>query len=240
MSVHLVGGGWQDEPDGVAYAAFVAEAAARAARDGRERPRIAVVAVREDADEHAQKLLVALAPAGAVEPLVTAVAEGAVVPAGAFAQADGILIGGGLTPAYRDALEPLFETIRDLVGDGVPYLGFSAGSAIASTNALVGGWLIGGVAIAPEDVAEDLDDVTVLPGIGLVDVSIDVHVAQWGALSRLVAATEAGLVDAGVGIDENTVLIAGSGALRVAGAGSVWRVTASEQGVLVSTMGATA
>jgi cyanophycinase len=94
--------------------------------------------------------------------------------------------------------------------------------------------------VCPEDTAEDLDEVTVLPGIGLIDVSVDVHVAQWGALSRLVAAVEAGLVDAGVGIDENTVLIAGSGALRVAGAGSVWRVTTSEQGVLVSTMGGTA
>lgn len=240
MSVHLVGGGWQDEPDGVAYVAFVREAAERAARAERDIPRIAIVAIREDADEHVEKLLAALAPAGDVAPHVTAVAEGAVVPADAFADVDGILIGGGLTPAYRDAIEPHFEAIRDLVGDGVPYLGFSAGSAIAATNALVGGWLIGGVAIAPEDVAEDLDDVTVLPGIGLVDVSIDVHVAQWGALSRLVAAAEAGLVDAGVGIDENTVLIAGSGALRVAGAGSVWRVTASEQGVLVGTMGATA
>jgi cyanophycinase len=166
--------------------------------------------------------------------------EGGRVSRDAFADVDGIIVGGGLTPAYRDALEPQFGTIRDLVGDGVPYLGFSAGAAIAASNALVGGWTIGGVPVCPEDTAEDLDEVTVLPGIGLIDVSVDVHVAQWGALSRLVAAVEAGLVDAGVGIDENTVLIAGSGALRVAGAGSVWRVTTSEQGVLVSTMGGTA
>jgi cyanophycinase len=240
VSVHLVGGGWQDEPDGVAYAAFVHEAAQRASAAGRETPRVAVVAIREDGDEHAAKLRAAIAAAGPVDAHVTAVHEGRRVPHDAFADIDGIVVGGGLTPAYRDALEPHFDTIRALVGDGVPYLGFSAGAAIAAADALVGGWLIGGVQIAPEDVAEELDDVTVVPGIGLVDVSVDVHVAQWGALSRLVAAVEAGLLDAGVGIDENTVLIAGSGALRVAGAGSVWRVTTSEQGVVVSTMGGTA
>jgi cyanophycinase len=240
VSVHLVGGGWQEEPDGVAYAEFVREAAARASDSGRETPRVAVIAIREDGDEHAAKLVAAIAPAGPVDAHVTAVREGRRVPQDAFADVDGIVIGGGLTPAYRDALEPHFDTIRGLVGEGVPYLGFSAGSAIAAANALVGGWLIGGVQIAPEDVAEELEDVTVLPGIGLVDVSVDVHVAQWGALSRLVAAVEAGLVDAGVGIDENTALIAGNGALRVAGAGSVWRVTTSEHGVVVSTMGGTA
>ena len=239
MGIHLVGGGWQDEPDGRAYAAFVAEATERGRAEGRETPRVAVVAIREDAADHAAKLLAALEPAGEIDPWVTAVPEGARVSHDAFADVDGIIVGGGLTPAYRDALAPQFGTIRDLVGDGVPYLGFSAGAAIAASNALVGGWLIGGVPVCPEDTAEDLEEVTVLPGIGLIDVSVDVHVAQWGALSRLVAAVEAGLVDAGVGIDENTALIAGSGALRVAGAGSVWRVTTSEQGVLVSTMGGT-
>ena len=80
----------------------------------------------------------------------------------------------------------------------MPYLGFSAGAAIAAERALVGGWRIGGVAVSPEEASEGLDELTVAPGIGLVDVAIDVHVAQWGTLSRLVAAVEAGLVEGGL------------------------------------------
>jgi len=237
VSVHLVGGGWQGEPDGVAYALFVREATARAAAAGRDLPRVAVVAVRDgDAADHADRLIAASAPAGRIDAVVTAVGERDAVPAAAFDDVDGILIGGGLTPAYRDRLEPHFDVIRALVLAGVPYLGFSAGSAIASAGALLGGWRIGGIEIAPEEVCEDLDDVTVLPGIGLIDIAVDVHVAQWGALSRLVAAAEAGLIDAGVGIDENTVLVAGDGPLRVAGAGNVWTVTRTDQGVLVRTL----
>ncbi|HWT32278.1 MAG TPA: peptidase S51 [Microbacterium sp.] len=240
MSVHLVGGGWQDEPDGVAYASFVREATARATASGREIPRIAVIAVRdEDAAEHADRLVAAMRVAGDLEPVVTAVGETGTVPAGAFADVDAIVIGGGTTPAYRDVLEPHFDVIRDLVGAGIPYLGFSAGSVIAASAALVGGWRIGGVEVAGEDINEGLDEVTVRGGIGLVDVSVDVHVAQWGALSRIVAAAEAGLIDAGIGIDENTVLIAGSGPLQVAGTGSVWRVTTSERGIAVSTISST-
>ena len=74
-------------------------------------------------------------------------------------------------------------------------------------------------------------------GIGLVDVAIEVHVAQRGMLSRLVAAVESGLVAGGLGIDERTALIVGDGGLRVEGTGSVWRVLPTEGGVLVSTIG---
>jgi cyanophycinase len=93
---------------------------------------------------------------------------------------------------------------------------------------------IGGVAVSPESAAEELDEVTVLEGIGLIDV----HAAQWDTLSRLVAATEAGLIDGGVAIDEATVLIVGTGALQVRGAGSVWKVTGGAAGVSVSTLAA--
>ncbi|MFD4422782.1 peptidase S51 [Agromyces sp. NPDC058484] len=239
MSVHLVGGGWQDAPDGVEYAAFLVEATLRATAAGRDRPRIAVVSVRDgDHDEHAARLIAAASPAGEFEPHVTAVAHDGAVPATAFAEVDGILVGGGLTPVYRDLLEPHFGELRRLVASGVPYLGFSAGAAIAAERALVGGWRIGDVAVSPEEAAEDLDEITVVPGIGLVDVTIDVHVAQWGTLSRLVAAVEAGIVEGGLGIDECTVLVVGDGGLRVAGQGSVWRVLPAESGVAVGTIGA--
>lgn len=239
MSVHLLGGGWQDAPDGAVFAAFLDEAAFRAAASGRDEPRIAVVAVRDgDGAAHAAALVEAALPARAFEPHVTAVELDGVVPATAFADVDGILIGGGLTPVYRDLLEPHFGELRRQVAAGVPYLGFSAGAAIAAERALVGGWRIGGVAVSPEEASEDLDELTVAPGIGLVDVSIEVHVAQWGTLSRLVAAVEAGLVLGGLGIDEQTALIVGAGGLRVAGHGSVWRVLPAESGVTVGTIGA--
>ncbi len=239
MSVHLVGGGWLDEPDGDVFAAFLGEAQARADAAGREAPRIAVVAVRNgDGLDHAERLVAAAVPAGAFEPVMTTVDLAGPVPGSAFAGVDGILVGGGLTPAYRELLEPHFDELRRQVAAGVPYAGFSAGAAVAAERALIGGWRIGGVAVAPEEAAEDLDEVTVAPGIGLVDVAIDVHAAQWGTLSRLIAAVEAGLVEGGLGIDEHTALIVGEGGLRVAGRGSVWRVLPAEQGVLVSTIGA--
>ena len=75
-------------------------------------------------------------------------------------------------------------------------------------------------------------------GIGLIDVTIEVHVAQRGVLSRVVAAAEADLIAGALGIDERTALIVGDGILRVEGAGNVWRVLPTDRGVLVSTVGA--
>ena len=109
---------------------------------------------------------------------------------------------------------------------------------IAADHALIGGWWSATSPVAPEETGEDLDEVTIAEGIGLVDLAIDVHAAQWGTLSRLVAAPRLGLVDGGVAIDEFTVLIVGEGGLRVDGRGSVWRVLPADHGVLVGTIGA--
>ncbi|MDQ0743685.1 cyanophycinase-like exopeptidase [Clavibacter sp. B3I6] len=109
---------------------------------------------------------------------------------------------------------------------------------MAAETALVGGWRIGDVEVVQESASEDLDEVTVEQGIGLIDVAVDVHAAQWGTLTRLIAATEAGLVEGGVAIDEGTVLIVGEGQLVVQGRGSVWSVIGSETGVTVSSAGA--
>ncbi|MDR5701828.1 Type 1 glutamine amidotransferase-like domain-containing protein [Agromyces aerolatus] len=245
MSVHLAGSA---EHDGASpeFTGFVAEVVASARTAGRARPRVALVAIGDDAAGHASRLAAQLHreldPDASAEAELdvhpTTVAEHGEVPASAFGEVDGIVIGGGRTPAYRELLEPHFGELRRQVAAGVPYLGCSAGAAIAAERAIIGGWRIGGVAVAPELAAEGLDEVTVAPGIGLVDVAIDAHAAQWGTVSRLIAVVEAGLVEGGLAIDERTALVVGEGGLGVVGDGSVWRVLPGESGVVVSTMGA--
>lgn len=241
MSIHLVGGGWSDDYDGEVYRAFLVEAAARALLSGRDLPRIGVLLVREDeqtAADRAVQYSDQLRRVSPCEPAITSIVEGELFASGALSDIDGLLVGGGLTPAYLDAVTPIIDEIRLLVGDGLPYLGFSAGAMIAADAAIIGGWRIGEIEVCSEDAAEDLDEVTVVEGLGLVDLAIDVHAAQWGTLSRLIAAVESGLVEGGLAIDEFTVLIVEDDGLRVVGSGSVWQVIAHDEGVLVSTIGA--
>jgi cyanophycinase len=108
---------------------------------------------------------------------------------------------------------------------------------IAAEGSFGGGSRIGGLVVSPE-YADEGYELEIEAGIGLVDVAVEVHVAQRGMLSRLVAAVESGLAAGGLGIDERTILILGDDGFRVEGEGSVWRVTPTEGGALVSTMGA--
>lgn len=240
MSIHLIGGGRSDDYSGEVYAAFIEEATSRAAASGRPLARIGVVLVGDPAETESlsEAYRAQLGRVAACDPVVTTVGLGGILESSALSNIDGLLIGGGHTPSYLEAVAPVTNEIRLLVSDGLPYAGFSAGAAIAADRAIIGGWHIGGVAIAPEDTGEDLDELTIVEGLGLVDLAIDVHAAQWGTLSRLIAATEAGLVDGGVAIDEFTALIVGDGELQVIGSGSVWRVTPDDNGVLVGTLGA--
>lgn len=239
MSIHLIGGGRAEDYSGEVYSAFIAEATQRAAVTGRQLARIAVVLVGgEDAGFYASAYRDQLLRTAPCEPVVTSLNEGDRLASSVLTDIDGLLVGGGHTPSYLEAVSSVTDEIRLLVTDGLPYAGFSAGSMIASERCIIGGYRIGGIQVCPEDTGEDLDEVEIVEGLGLVDLAIDVHAAQWGTLSRLVAATEAGLIDGGVAIDEFTVLIVGDGDLRVEGTGSVWKVTAEDEGVLVGTLGA--
>ncbi|MEV5954164.1 hypothetical protein AB0M11_10405 [Streptomyces sp. NPDC051987] len=143
----------------------------------------------------------------------------------------GLLVCGGLTPAYQEAFAGCAERLTGLLAErGIPYAGFSAGAALAARQAVVGGWLADGVPVCPPDTAEDLDEVEVRPGLGLVPFAVDAHAAQWGTLGRLVAAVARGSVPYGVAIDENTVLEVAAGRGRVGGRGRVHVVRPTDGG----------
>src|SRR4029077_1766624 len=106
--------------------------------------------------------------------------------------------------------------------------------AVAAARAIVGGWRLGGRAICAEEAGEDLDELAVRDGLGLVGFAVDVHATQWGTLTRLVHAVGARLVSEGWAIDEGTVLVVEDAPVRVEGLGSAYRVTTQQGGVAVS------
>ncbi|XBB65995.1 hypothetical protein ABFU82_18005 [Nocardioides sp. WV_118_6] len=130
------------------------------------------------------------------------------------AGAAGVFVAGGLTPLYAELVTPARAALAT-----VPYAGFSAGAAIAAERSLVGGWLVDGRPVCPDDASEDLDEVTVVPGLGRVGFAADVHAAQWGTTSRALHAVAAGRVDAACAIDEHTAVVVRDGTARVTGAG---------------------
>ena len=240
MSVHLIGGGATTVADAPLYAPFVGEAAQRAVHAGRTQPRIAVISLHPEAEEKAAALGELLAAAGSGDAMELRLVAGSRedrIGVESITDVDGIAVGGGYVEEVRAGLEPVFGELRRLVAAGVPYLGVSAGAMIAAEGSLGGGARIGGVAVSPEEPGETGEELEIQPGIGLVDVAVEVHVAQRGMLSRLVAAIEAGLIPGALGVDERTALIVDDGALRVEGTGTVWRALPTEGGVLVTTIG---
>jgi cyanophycinase len=227
-SVHLIGGGWSAEAAADVYGPFLAEAAASApAGDRSSGPVIACVVLDEGggADEFT-RWAAALTGVAPCRPVPVLVEIGARFDPASLGDADGVLVCGGLTPAYADAMSPSAQAIAEWLAQGRPYAGFSAGSAIAAASAVVGGWLAEGVPICAEDAAEDLAEIGVVDGLGLSPFTVDVHCAQWGTLPRLIETIRRHPARIGAGIDEDTVLILRDGTATVRGRGSVWRVTA--------------
>ncbi len=238
-SVHLIGGGWDPRSAQAMYGTFLAEAGAVAARTGRPGKPVIACVVYDEGDGRAQfkRWDDVLSTTGFCEPVPVLIGDDAPLDVRALGNADGLLICGGWTPGYAAAVEPAAVDVLDwlLLGDR-PYAGFSAGSAVAAADALVGGWQSGGVQICPEEASENLVDLTVRRGLGAVPFIVDVHCAQWGTLPRLISAVSATPELAGFGIDENTVLIAGSESAVVRGAGRVWQVTGRDGCVEVTSL----
>ncbi len=227
-SVHLIGGGWEPAFAAAVYGPFLQQAAVVAARGGRPGKPIIACVVLDEGDGRAQfaRWADVLREVANCEPVPVLMNIGAPLDVSELGNADGLLVCGGLTPGYAASMATGAAEVLDwlLLGDR-PYAGFSAGSAIAPESALVGGWRSGGVPICSDDAAEDLDEITVQPGLGLVRFTVDVHCAQWGTLPRLLEAVRHRPGLTGVGIDENTALIVGPDGAVVAGRGQVWLVT---------------
>lgn len=238
--VFLIGGGWRAETFPETYGRFL-QASAR----GQSR-RIAVIVAREDAEfdtsTHFSRFASALEIAGldiahAVQVIVSK-DEPLTLEKITAAEATGVLVCGGLTPAYHDGLCVQTEWLQYLRDKDIPFCGFSAGAAIAADSAIIGGWLrktgSRSVQIADENAGEDLEQLTVQPGLGLVDFSVEVHATQWGTLSRLVHAVDADLTEPGWAVDEDTMLEVNRSEITVHGTGHAYRVTKKADGIAVS------
>lgn len=197
MTIVLIGGGWADAS---VYAPFLAAAGAD--------PVVACVVVDEgDGAGRFARFAAQLAAAAPCRPYPVLVPLGEAFSPGSLEAADALLVCGGLTPAYASALAPSASVVREWLAAGRPYAGMSAGAAVAAGRALVGGYLWDGRVVCPPDAGEDLDELSVVDGLGLVPFAVEVHAAQWGTLGRLAAAVSAGLVPWGVGLDEDTALV---------------------------------
>ncbi|MGY0020843.1 hypothetical protein [Streptomyces sp. cg35] len=226
--VHLVGGGWQS---GEVFQDFL--------RDAGTRPRVGCVLVDEgepgvvqgEFERYAARL-VAAAPCTPVA--LTVPVEGRFDLA-ALDTIDALLVCGGLTPAYQEVFADCAADLPGLLAErAVPYAGFSAGAVVAAADAVVGGWLDRGVPVCPADSAEDLDEITVRPGLGLVPFAVEVHAAQWGTLGRQISTVGRGRVRRAVALDEDTLITYAPGEpVRVAGRGQAHLVSATDDGVRV-------
>ncbi|AKJ11137.1 hypothetical protein ABB07_14235 [Streptomyces incarnatus] len=211
MDTFLIGGGWDTAE---VYEPFV-----RAVGGDR---RIGCLILDEgDGAAQFERYAEVLRKAGAGTPVPLLVPLGGrFEPEAALAGVDGLLVCGGLTPAYQEALGDCLDRLPALLaGRGMPYAGFSAGAAVAARRAVVGGWLVDGVPVCPEETGEDLAEVEVRAGLGLVPFAVDVHAAQWGTLARLIAVVGRGAAPYGVAVDESTLLHVVDGEVRVAGLG---------------------
>jgi cyanophycinase len=222
--VFLIGGGRDGEAVRAGHAGFV-----RAAAGG---PIVAFVLDEGDATEP-DRWTGALRLAGAHQARAVVVSPERPPAASDLAGASGVYVAGGWTPGYDAAF---VAAGTDWLPRDLPYAGFSAGAAIAAAAAIVGGYRRAddGRPVCAEEAGEDLEELTVRPGLGLVPFAVDVHATQWGTLTRLAHAVDAGLVAEGWAIDEGTVLVAGDGAPRVEGLGSAYRVARESERLSVT------
>jgi cyanophycinase len=230
VRVVLIGGGWSPAAAAECYGPFLDACEADA-------PRIGCLVLDEgDGVEYYGRFADVLTSVAPCRPEPLLVPLGGRFDPADLADLDALLVCGGLTPTYGAALGPAAGPVREWLAAGRPYAGYSAGAAVAAAAAIVGGYRSAGRVVCPPDTAEDLEDISVVDGLGLVPFAVDVHAAQWGTLGRLCAAVTMGQVPAGVAVDEGTALVVDDDVIAVVGVGAAHVVTAALSGALVRTV----
>lgn len=222
-SVFLLGGGWNEHAYPHTYGRFTTAA-------GGTRARIACVLVdHPDRDVHFGWARSAFASVGVDDTFPVFVSRDAPLTQEAVTGATGIFVGGGLTPDYYNAIVPSARAwLPDLLDKGIPYAGISAGAMIAARQAIVGGWHLRrgerDIVICSEEVGEERYTLDVRPGMGLVPFAVDAHASQYGTPTRVMHAVDAGVVEEGWAIDEETLLESGTSGTVISGLGSAYHI----------------
>jgi cyanophycinase len=234
--VFLIGGGWDEAAFPRTYGRFVAAVGDASA------PIACILLDQDERDAYFARSVAAFAAVGATGLVPVFVSADRPLREADVQGVSGIFVGGGLTPAYHDAIVPAAgASVRKLVEAGMPYAGFSAGAMIAPTDGIIGGWKLRqgdtDLAICSEDVSEDEEYLDVRPGIGLVPSAVDVHASQYGTPTRLLHAVRAGMVPDGWAVDEDTMIEVTNGRVTVSGLGSAYQVRPDGESLAVTIVG---
>jgi cyanophycinase len=118
---------------------------------------------------------------------------------------------------------PVYQTITRIYHDGGVIAGTSAGAAAMPETMIVAG---------PRDESNQISALGMAPGLGLINgVVIDSHFAQRGRFGRLLGVVAQNPRNLGIGIDENTAIVAKAGQhFRVIGGGAVYVVDGTDIG----------
>jgi cyanophycinase len=111
---------------------------------------------------------------------------------------------------------PVERRVREIHEAGGVVAGTSAGASVMSDTMLVKG---------SSGESHRIGDLHMAPGLGLVrDVIIDQHFAERGRIGRLLGAVAQNPRVLGIGIDEDTAVVATGGRFSVVGSGAVYVV----------------
>ena len=137
-----------------------------------------------------------------------------------FEGAAGVFFSGGdqLRIASQIGDTPIERRVADIHRAGGLVAGTSAGASVMSETMLVGG---------ASSESYRIGELRMAPGLGLIrNAIIDQHFAERGRIGRLLGAVAHNPRILGIGIDENTAIIARSNHFDVIGSGAVYVVDA--------------